>query len=92
MTVSAQWFTISPDGKLDYTVDLTDWLLGDTIDSVEWTLPSPLAKTGESNTSTSATVFASGAVIGDDYLIYAFVTTTGGREESFHELLTGART
>lgn len=89
--LSVQWFTITPDGELDFSVDLTVWLGTDTISTAEWTLPSPLQKTGESNTSTSATVFATGASYGSDYLVKVYVVTSAGRKESFHILLTGAR-
>lgn len=90
--LTVQWFVLTPDGDLDFSVDLTDWLAGDTISTAVWTVPSPLTKSNESNTQTSATVFATGVEYGKDYLLLCYVETAAERKESFHILITGART
>lgn len=92
MTVSVQWFTITPDGQLDFSVDLSTWLGTETISTAVWTVPSPMSKVSESHTQTSATVVAKGAVYGEDYLLQCLVTMASGNKESFHVLITGART
>jgi hypothetical protein len=71
---------------LDFAINLTDELKGrmsngsdDTISNVVWTVPAPLTKASQSNTTSIAQVFIGGGVVGSEYTISAEVTTAGGR-------------
>ena len=48
-------FYKDPNAKLDYRVDWSAWLNGDTVATVAWTVPTGLTKTSETNTTTAAT-------------------------------------
>lgn len=65
-----------------YSIDWTAWLAGlagtDTISTTSWTVPSPLTKVSESNTTTKTNVRISGGVTTTTYVIYNTVTTVAG--------------
>lgn len=72
-------FVKDPSDVLDYAVDWTAWLAGDTITSVTWTIPAGLMQVTESHTATTATVWLSGGTAGAAYVAACRVTTAGGR-------------
>jgi hypothetical protein len=74
-------FTKDPDAILDYAVDWSRWLAGDTIASSVWIVPTGLAKATESNTTTKAIVWLSGGVEGQTYTVTNRITTATGRTE-----------
>lgn len=92
------WIQKDPDAVVDYHVAWADWLAGDTIASVVWTVPAGLTKGTEAVNSgpltldgvsqpanTVATVWLSGGTAGTEYPIGCRITTAGGRtdERSF---------
>jgi len=76
-----QTFTKDPNANLDYTIDWAAWLDGDTIDTSDWTVPTGLTKTDETNDTTSATVWLSGGAVGARYSVVNRITTAEGRTE-----------
>lgn len=71
-----------PNATLDYSQDWSDWLspISDTITGTPvWTLGAGLTKISQSNTTTSASAFISGGVIGSKEPVACKITTTGGR-------------
>lgn len=82
-----------PDAILDYGVDWTAWLDGDTIATSTWILPASSGLT-QSNASinaaaTVATVWlAGGDVVAAPWMVTNRITTAGGRTEDRSFLLT----
>lgn len=72
-------YTKSPNADLDYTIDWTDWLAGDTIATSTWTLPSGITKDHDTSDATSATIWVSGGVVLFSYRLVNHITTAGGR-------------
>ncbi len=72
-------FEIDPDATLDYEFDFSAYLDGDTVSSVDFVLPDGLTEESSSNTTTTATIFVSGAQCGVLYRVTCRVTTAGGR-------------
>lgn len=75
-----------PDDVLDYTINWAKFLDQDTIATSTFTVVSGITKDGESNTTTSSTVWLSGGTIGQTYQISCRITTVGGRtkDQSFY--------
>lgn len=71
--------TKDPDAKLDYKIDWSPWLEGDTITTSEWNIPTALTASGQSNTGTDATIFLQGGKKGETYTVTNRITTSGGR-------------
>jgi len=76
--MTTEWIK-DPAARKDYTVDWADFLDGDTISAVAWTVPAGLTTYSSSNSATAATVWLSGGTAGNDYLVTCQVTTAGGR-------------
>jgi len=74
-------FTKDPDAILDYAVDWSRWLAGDTVASSVWIVPTGLTKATESNTATKAIVWLSGGTAGQTYTVTNRITTAAGRTE-----------
>lgn len=74
-------FTKDPDAILDYAVDWSRWLAGDTIAASVWIVPAGLAKVSETNTATKAVVWLSGGSAGVAYTVTNRITTAAGRTE-----------
>lgn len=68
-----------PDDVVDYSVDWTDWLAGDTIATSVWVVPTGITKDSDTNDTTSATIWLSGGTEGDDYQLTNRITTAAGR-------------
>jgi hypothetical protein len=74
-------FEIDPDSTVDYEFPLAADLDGDTIDSVTFLLPDGLTEVSSSNTTTTATIFVTGAAACVTYRITCRYTTNGGRTQ-----------
>ena len=76
-------FTKDPDAVLDYSVDWSLWLAGDTISSSEWLLEdgAALQKVTDTHTSTKATNWQQGGQAGITYLVTNRIVTVGGRTD-----------
>ena len=82
MSLKDNHFFKSPYAKLDYTVNLVDWLAdGETISSVSYTVQDGLTEDTDlrSNTTTSATTWVSGGTLGTKYSILYVITTSAWR-------------
>ena len=77
-----QSFVKDPDATLDYQVDWTTWLSGDsdTISSSTWTISgSGLTEDSSSNTTQVATIWLSGGTEGSSYEVTNRIITANGR-------------
>lgn len=74
-------FTKDPQATLDYQVDWTSWLAGDTIATVTWAVPASITQTLVTQTTTTATIWLAGGTIGTSATIVCHVTTAGGRTD-----------
>lgn len=74
-------FTKDPQSVLDYQIDWSKWLRGDTIASSTWTVRAGITKTDEDFTDTTATIWLSGGTVGMSYLLTNTITTVGGRTD-----------
>jgi len=74
-------FTKDPNAVLDYSVDWSRWLDGDTIATSVWTVPAGLTKVSDANTTTKTTAWLSGGTADQSYTVTNRITTTGGRTE-----------
>lgn len=70
-----------PDATLDYAMDWTRWLDGDTIISSSWTAPSGLTADNSSHDGAITTVWLSGGEAKTEYKITNRVVTAGGRTD-----------
>lgn len=83
--MSIQWYDgiqirQDPDAVLDWQLDLTDWLEGDTIQSA--TVDGGGLTVGNVvTTDTSITVWLSGGTAGTNYTVRIRFTTTAGRTD-----------
>lgn len=68
-----------PDAKLDYIIDWSEWLDTDTISASDWVVPTGITEESDSNTTTTATIWLSGGVVGSVYAVANRITTVGGR-------------
>jgi hypothetical protein len=75
------YFILNKDSSENINIDVSweDWLGSDIITASTWLIPNPLIGAGQSNTSTSATVWISGGVLGAFYTVANSVTTASGR-------------
>jgi hypothetical protein len=74
-------FPKDPNAVLDYKIDWTTWLAGDTISSSTWIVPSGITKTTESNTTTTTTIWLSGGTADTEYEVVNRIVTAGGRTD-----------
>ncbi len=77
-----------PDANTDLSIDLEDWLEGDTIASCSWSADSGITLGSNSITGDIITTFVSGGTEGIDYNVVGRVNTTNGREEDFLIIVT----
>ena len=73
-----------PRATLDYSVDWTEWLAGDTITSSQWSVSggSELSITNSSHTASIATVWLTGGTAGKSYRVSNVITTAVGRTDA----------
>jgi len=74
-------FLKDPDATLDFNIDWSDWLNGDYIMIVNWTVPTGLTKISQSHTNTVATVWLSGGTLKVEYDVACMITTSEGRRD-----------
>ena len=74
-------FVKDPDAILDYAIDWTSWLSGDTISTVTWTVPAGITKTAQSNSTTVATIWLSGGAAGVEYSLICRIVTAAARTD-----------
>lgn len=79
--MSSTFFTKDPNAVLDFAINWTTWLNGDTIATSTFTVPSGITKDSQSNSTTIATVWLSGGTEGQAYDVLNRITTAGGRTE-----------
>ena len=73
-------FIKDPDSVLDYVMDWSLWLAGDTIDTSTWSTPDAgITIDSDTNSTVSATVWLSGGVLGETHRLVNRITTTGLR-------------
>jgi hypothetical protein len=74
-----------PNAVLDYIIDWTDWLNGDTITDSAWIVPTGITKESENFTDEKTTIWISGGTAGTTYLVINRITTGSGRinDQSF---------
>lgn len=71
---------VDPDAVVDYVLDWTQWLAGDTIATSAWSLVNA-TEASSANTTTTATVFIQAAKAGKVVTMTNQITTAGGRTE-----------
>lgn len=69
-----------PDAVLDFSIDWTAWLNGDTITASTWDVPDGITEDSSSNDTTGTTIWLSGGTAGEIYELTNHVTTADGRE------------
>jgi hypothetical protein len=80
------YYTKDPQETLDYEVDWTRWLNGDTITLSEWFVPTGITKdTATVKNGKVTVVWLLGGTLGVNYELTNRITTLGGRvsERSF---------
>lgn len=72
-------FVKDPQAKLDYSVDWTQWLNGDTISSSSWDVPADLSLISQNYTTRVATVWIASGTVGQSYQVKNQIQTAAGR-------------
>lgn len=70
-----------PDAVLDYGLDWTAWLDGDTISTSTWTVPEGITKDSDTKDTTTTTIWLSGGTDGSSYELTNHIVTAAGRED-----------
>lgn len=78
-TIMLQWPNKDPDDILDYAIDWTEQLAGDTIATVAWTVPEGLTLDRSSFAGGVTVAWLSGGSAGRIYQVTCRITTTAGR-------------
>lgn len=73
-------FIQDPDAVLDYQVNWSSWLVGDTISTSTFVADTGLTVGATSHTTTTATVWISDGSLNGKYKVVNHITTDGGRE------------
>lgn len=73
-------FEKDPNATLDYTLDWSAWLDGDTISTSAWNAsPTGATLPQDDNDATTTTVWVADGVVGTKYNLTNHITTAGGR-------------
>lgn len=72
----------APAAHKDYSLDWSDWLGTDTVQSSTWEVPDGLSKTSTGNTASVTSIWLSGGEVGKSYVVTNTITTAGGRVDS----------
>ena len=72
-------FNKDPDARLDYMVDWTSWLDGDTIANSIWIVPLGIIYEADTHTGSTATVWLSGGSLDSSYEVVNRITKAAGR-------------
>lgn len=78
----SKYFIKRPGAELDYTVDWSRWLDGDTITASTWELDDGIENDGDTRTLTSATVWLSGGTDDANYSVTNRIVTAAGRKDA----------
>jgi hypothetical protein len=79
--LSVKTFQKDPSAVLDYKIDWSAWLAGDTIYVSAWTADAGITINSNSNSTTTATVWLSGGTAGTSYAVTNHITTAAGRQD-----------
>ena len=79
--ISGNYFTKDPNATLDYTIDWSAWLDGDTIDSASWVVDSGITMTDEDNDTENTQIWLSGGTAGQIYSATSRIVTAAGRQD-----------
>lgn len=71
-----------PSATLDYQLNWSNWLAGDTISSSTWVVPTGLTKVLDTNETTTCTIWLSGGTDKANYKVVNTITTATGKVES----------
>lgn len=74
-------FVKDPNAVLDYTIDWSLWLDGDTISTSTWTVGSGIVKDLDTKTATTTTIWLSGGTLATSYTVSNRIVTVAGRTE-----------
>lgn len=74
-------FIKDPAAILDYVIDWSDWLNGDTIATSTWTVPVGITQVNASSSAFTATIRLSGGTHGESYEVLNHVVTASGQED-----------
>lgn len=77
--MALDWPNKDPDEVLDYVIDWTARLAGDTIVTSTWEVPTGLTKGSDSATASTTTVWLSGGTLNERYEITNRIVTDGMR-------------
>jgi len=78
--MAARWTTPKdPNEVLDYSVDWSGPLAGDTIVTSTWMVPAGLTSGADNMTDSSTTIWLSGGTENASYELLNRITTAGGR-------------
>lgn len=77
--MSLSWPFKDPDEVLDYEIDWTARLAGDTISTSTWTVPSGITKNSDTSAASTTTIWLSSGTIGTSYSILNRIVTANGR-------------
>jgi hypothetical protein len=79
MSVPLRTFAKDPEAILNYTIDWSQWLGSDTIQTSTWpTITAGITMASSSNSTTTATIKVSGGTDGSDYDLTNRIVTAGG--------------
>jgi len=73
--------TKDPNAVIDFKINWSDWLNGDTISTSTWTVESGITQDSESETTTTTTVWLSGGTAGLTYTVTNRIVTAAGRTD-----------
>lgn len=68
-----------PNAVLDYRVDWSEWLAGDTIVASTWVVESGIVNDLDTFNTTMAVIWLSGGTLGEIYTVTNRITTALGR-------------
>lgn len=75
-------FSKDPGAVLDYVVNWTDWLAGDTIATSVWSVPAGITNAVNFFSAALAIIWLAGGTNGTSYKIVNTITTAQGRTDS----------
>lgn len=71
----------APSAVLDYGFNWALWLVDDTIDTAEWTIPTGLTSSKTATDDVKSVVWLEGGTFGVLYEVPCKIITNGGRED-----------
>jgi hypothetical protein len=74
-------FLKDPSAKLPYSIDWSQWLGSDVIQSSTWTVAAGIDNLLETNSVTAATIILGGGSLGGDYEVTNHIVTAAGHED-----------